>query len=83
VLELNPKEKRITIKKGEPVCRVLPVRRDTYFASHMSPAMFDEFYERSQRWLTVHGKPTDDKTTMDITRTYVKQQVRAKFVVLD
>ena len=83
VLELNPAEKRITIKKGDPVCRVIPVRRDTYFAKHLSPSGFDELYARSQRWLTVHGKPTDDKTTMDITRTYVKQQVRSRFVVLD
>ena len=49
----------------------------------MTPTAFDEFYERGQHWLSVHGKPTDDRTTLDITRTYVKQQLRAKFVVLD
>ncbi|MGC4030848.1 MAG: hypothetical protein QM754_03745 [Tepidisphaeraceae bacterium] len=83
VLELNPKEKRIEIKKGDPLCRVIPVRRDTYFAGPMSPTGFDEFFERSQRWLSAHGKPTEDRTTLDITRTYVKQQARSKFIVLD
>ena len=38
VIELDPREKRITIKKGEPICRVMPVRRDTYFAQQMTPA---------------------------------------------
>jgi hypothetical protein len=32
VLELDPRERTIEIKKGDPLCRVLPVRRDTYFA---------------------------------------------------
>ena len=35
VIELDPREKRISIKKGEPLCRVIPVRRDTYFAAEM------------------------------------------------
>ncbi|HSV14695.1 MAG TPA: DUF6065 family protein, partial [Tepidisphaeraceae bacterium] len=30
VIELDEAERRITIKKGEPLCRVIPVRRDTY-----------------------------------------------------
>ena len=30
VIELDPREKKIRIQKGEPLCRVIPVRRDTY-----------------------------------------------------
>jgi hypothetical protein len=92
VIELSPKERRITIKKGEPLCRVIPVRRDTYFAQQMSPAAFDEFFDRGQRWLATHGKaahasgehgdvPQPHEGTVDISRTYVRQQVRSRFVV--
>jgi hypothetical protein len=82
VIELSPKEKRITIKKGEPLCRVMPVRRDTYFAQQMTPAAFDDFFSRGQQWLATHGK-FEHEGTVDITRTYVRQQVRSKFVVLE
>jgi hypothetical protein len=83
VLELSPKEKKITISKGEPICRILPVRRDTYFAQHMTPERFDELFARSQRWLASHGRPADQKGTVDITRTYVKQQMKSRFVVME
>jgi hypothetical protein len=82
VIELNPGQKRIAIKKGEPLCRILPVRRDTYFAGQMSPAEFDTFFARGQQWLATHGK-FEHEGTVDITRTYVKQQVRSRFVVID
>ncbi|MDB5296095.1 MAG: hypothetical protein JWO31_2078 [Phycisphaerales bacterium] len=82
VIELDRKAKRVEIRKGDPICRVIPVRRDTYFAQQMSPAGFDEFFDRGQRWLSAHGKPGEGGT-MDITRTYVKQQVRPRFVVMD
>jgi len=81
VIELSPKEKRITISKGEPLCRVIPVRRDTYFADQMSPADFDAFFARGQKWLSTHGK-FEHEGTVDITRTYVKQQMRSKFVLM-
>ncbi|QOV89036.1 DUF6065 family protein [Humisphaera borealis] len=81
VLELDRSQKRIEIKKGDPICRIIPLRRDTHFAQQMSPAAFDEFFERGQQWLTAHGKPGDGGT-MDITRTYVRQQIRPRFVVL-
>ena len=48
VIELSPDQKRIVIKKGDPICRVIPVRRDTYFATEMSPAGFDEFFARPE-----------------------------------
>jgi hypothetical protein len=55
----------------------------------MSPQSFDDFFDRGQRWLATHGKfehePADETTpkgVADITRTYVKQQVRSKFVVM-
>ena len=83
VIELDQREKRIEIKKGEPLCRIIPVRRDTYFTQQMTPEAFDELFARSQRWLTTHGKPSADADTLDITRTYVKQQIKSKFVVLD
>ncbi len=89
VIELDRAEKRITIKKGDPICRLIPVRRDAYFAKPMSPQSFDDFFERGQRWLATHGKfeheAADDESARgvaDITRTYVKQQVRSKFVVM-
>jgi hypothetical protein len=82
VIELDRSQKRITIKKGEPLCRVIPLRRDTYFAGQMSPAEFDAFFARGQQWLATHGK-FKHEGTMDITRTYVKQQLRSRFVLID
>ena len=90
VIELDRSEKRITIKKGDPLCRLIPVRRDAYFARPMSPQSFDEFFDRGQRWLATHGKFEHESAdgagatrgVADITRTYVKQQVRPKFVVM-
>lgn len=81
VAELPAKEKKVTIRRGEPLCRVMPVRRDTYFARQMSPAGFDEFFARGQGWLATHGQ-AQHEGTVDITRTYVRQQVRSKFVVM-
>jgi hypothetical protein len=92
VLELDRSQKRIAIKKGEALCRVIPVRRDSYFARPMSQASFSDFFDRGQRWLATHGKFEHEaaagardesaKGVADITRTYVKQQMRSKFVVL-
>jgi hypothetical protein len=83
VLELDPRQKKITIERGTPICRVIPVRRDTYFARHMTPDAFDQFFTRGQQWLHAHGKPHDESTgTMDITRTYVRQQMKSRFVVM-
>jgi hypothetical protein len=80
VIELDAGEKRIKIKKGEPLCRVIPVRRDTYFAQQMSPDEFDSFYTRGQTWLKTHGKGQHEGM-VDITRTYGRQQIKSKFVV--
>ena len=82
VLELPADEKRVTIKKGEPLCRIIPVRRDTHFAQQMTPHAFDDFFARGQQWLATHGQ-VQHEGTVDITRTYVKQQVRSKFVVME
>jgi len=91
VIELSPGAKKVTIKRGEPLCRVVPVRRDTYFAQQMSTNEFNDFFERGQAWLATHGRveheSADPSATpqaagvVDITRTYVKQQVRSKFIV--
>lgn len=122
VLELDPRERRIEIRKGEPLCRLIPLRRDTYFAGQMTPDAFDSFFERGQRWLAVHGRPVNHEPapggtrrrtapeatdaelshgaasteesvvphnpsasvgTLDITRTYVRQQLKSRFIVLD
>ena len=94
VIELSRGEKRIAIRKGDPLCRVIPVRRDTYFARPMTPGEFDDFFARGQRWLETHGKPPEEpkkkKTkavapepgTLDITRTYTRQQLRSRFTVV-
>jgi hypothetical protein len=86
VIELDRTQKTVHIKKGDPLCRVLPVRRDTYFASEMSPENFDTFFARGQKWLSTHGKfeheSADSPAHVDITRTYVRQQVKSKFVVM-
>ena len=57
------------------------MRRDTYFARAMSPTEFDDFFARGQRWLATHGQ-VQHEGTVDITRTYVKQQVKSRFVVV-
>ena len=83
VIELDRAAKRIEIKKGDPICRVIPVRRDTYFAQEMSPTAFDEFFARGQKWLSTHGTVEHELGgTVDITHTYVRQQNRSKFVVM-
>ena len=85
VIELDPKEKQVKIKKGEPLCRIIPLRRDTYFAQQMSPASFDDFFSRGQQWLSTHGKVEHEAAaagTVDITRTYVRQQLKSRFVVM-
>jgi hypothetical protein len=80
MLELDPAEKRIKIKKGEPICRVVPVRRDAYAARQMSMDEFDDFFERGQQWLSAHGRVVEPGT-VDITRTYGRQQRKSKFIV--
>lgn len=84
VLELDRRERRIRVARGEPIARAFVVRRDTYFASPMSLEEFDAFFDRGQRWLEAHGRPheqADDASHRDVTRTYVKQQLRSRFVV--
>ena len=81
VIELDPSSRRVEISKGEPLCRIFPVRRDTYFADQMSGQQFNEFFARGQQWLSTHGK-VQHEGTVDITHTYVRQQAKSKFIVL-
>jgi hypothetical protein len=81
VLELDRSQKRIKIAKGDAICRVIPVRRDTYFAREMSGSQFDEFFSRGQQWLATHGR-VQHEGVVDITHTYVRQQVMSKFLVI-
>jgi uncharacterized protein DUF6065 len=85
LLELDRNARRIVIRKGEPICRIIPVRRETYTAAQMSPEGFEDFFEAGQQWLATHGRITGDGESglLDITRTYGKQQAKSKFVVLD
>ena len=85
VLELDASRNRVEIKKGDVLCRLTPLRRDTYFAGPMTEGDFDAFFTRGQRWLSTHGKPHEGggEEALDITKTYVKQQARSRFVVLD
>ena len=82
VIELDPAQKRIAISKGDVLCRVIPVRRDSYFSQEMSAEAFDAFFTRGQKWLATHGQ-SEHEGTVDITRTYVRQQLKSKFVVLE
>ena len=81
VIELDRSEKRIRIKKSDPICRLIPLRRDTYFAGQMPPDHFNAFFDRGQRWLSTHGQ-IQHEGTVDITRTYVRQQARPRFIVM-
>jgi len=81
VIELSRRQKRIQIKKGDVLCRVMPLRRDTYFARPMTPMEFDSFFERGQQWLATHGE-VQHEGTVNITRTYVRQQAKSKFIVM-
>ena len=84
VIELDPREKTITIKKGEALCRVIPVRRAQYRARSMAPKQFESFIERGQRWLAQHGNFEHEAAATgvaDITRVYARQQKMARFVV--
>ncbi|HVT88774.1 MAG TPA: DUF6065 family protein [Tepidisphaeraceae bacterium] len=78
VIELDPSQKKTTIKKGEPLCRLIPVRRGSYGALQMPLRKFDAFFESGQKWLKMHGK-FEHKGMVDITHTYVKQQRKSKF----
>jgi hypothetical protein len=80
VIELEARERKITIRKGEPLCRVIPVRRAAHAAAPMSERGFDQFFTAGQKWLLAHGSGEHERT-VDITRAYLKQQKKAKFVV--
>lgn len=97
VLELDAAQERIELAKGEPIARLIPLRRDTYFARPMNVDEFDRFFARGQKWLRAHGRPHEptveasaagpapdhgNGSTLDITRTYVKQQARSRFIVM-
>ena len=46
----------------------------------MSEEEFDTYFDRSQQWLAKYGRAGDEES-LDITRTYVKQQQLADFSV--
>lgn len=80
VLELDAGQERIEIPAGTPLCRLLTVRRDTYFAQEMTAEAFDAFFRRGQDWLARHGKGPPSGM-MDITGSYGRQRLKSRFVV--
>lgn len=82
VLELNPAHKRIRINRGDPLCRLIPLKRGDYEARPMSPRQFSTFFDRGQEWLKTHGRMHEQGAasgTLDITRTYSRQQKKSRF----
>jgi hypothetical protein len=80
VLELDRSESRIEIAKGEPICRLFTVRRDTYFAREATVEQFQAYFQRTQEWLQRFGKGQQEGMT-DITGAYRKHQQPARFSV--
>jgi hypothetical protein len=80
VIELDPDARDVTIAKGEPVCRLVLLRRGPYSAREMPLRRFDAFFERGQRWLARHGKGPRSEM-MDITGAYVRLRKKARFEV--
>lgn len=81
VLELDPREERIVLPRGEPLCRIVPLPRQAHFAREMGDAEFEAFFDRGQAWLARHGKGPPSGM-MDITGAYARQQRRATFTVV-
>jgi hypothetical protein len=82
VIELDPRQKKITIARGEPLCRIVPVRRDLYTAGQMSQRGFDQFFEAGQHWLKNHGS-MEHEGEVNITGAYMKRRELSKFVVME
>ena len=82
VLELDEACDEVAIEKDEPLCRLMLLHRDHYFAREMLPDEFGKFFERTQEWLARNGKGTDDEGTTDITGAYARQQRLARFDVI-
>lgn len=85
VVELDRREKRIRIRRGEPLCRLIPLTRAAWRARPMSPRAFDAFFERGQRWLAAHGRfgheAADAPGVADITGVYGRRQRPSRFYV--
>ncbi|MDF1700238.1 MAG: hypothetical protein P1V36_03680 [Planctomycetota bacterium] len=80
VLELDRRHERIVIPRGEPLCRLLPVRREEFVARERSDEEVGDYCDRGQAWLAEHGKGPPGPM-MDITGAYGRQQQRATFRV--
>lgn len=80
VIVLDQDAREVRIAKGEPVCRLVVLRRGPHLARAMSLRSFDAFFERGQRWLRRHGKG-EPSEMMDITGAYSRLQKKARFLV--
>lgn len=81
VIELDADAEHVTIARGDPLCRILPVARGTFFAREMDDDAFGAFFDRGQAWLARHGKGEPGEM-MDITGAYGRQQARSAFRVI-
>ena len=82
VLELDRGLREVRIARGEPLCRLLPLRRDSYFAREMGSGEFERYFQRTQDWLARHGKGERSETAMDIRGAYGRQQQLSRFSVI-
>lgn len=76
----------LKIAAGEPLCRLMPVRRGSYAAKEMRPEEMASLYRGGQRWLAQHGRASDDPSApagaLDIRGAFKREQQLAKFAVL-
>ena len=82
VLELDRSLREVRIARGEPLCRLFTVRRESYFAREMTTAEFEAYFQRTQEWLARHGKGARSEAAMDIRGAYGQKQQLARFSVI-
>ena len=82
VLELSPDEKRIKIKKGEPICAGHPdPARHAISPSRCRPMRSnDSSIEARSGWRRTGDSSTKERWTSP--HTYVRQQARSRFIVM-
>lgn len=81
-IEERPDISRVVIKEGATICRLLPIQRSDYAAEEMSGHHFGALFQRSQTWLSMHGRDLGEDNDVDITGEYARQQKRARFKVI-
>jgi hypothetical protein len=70
----------VVIPKGEPLLRLVPLKREDYHAREMDDPAFGRYFAEGQHWLGQHGKEPVEGD-VDITGAYAKQQNNSTFKV--